>query len=127
MEARRRNIVYYLPASGLRAPFGLWRDSLVDKRVRAAVDARVTRLAGGNFSDSKAIGSGAMENRIDMGPGYRIYYAVDGEDIILLGGGGKSSQRKDIEIANSRWNEYKERKRDSTRELQRRSSQRSSK
>jgi putative addiction module killer protein len=79
VEARERQIHYYLPLpQGSLAPFGQWRDSLPDKKARAAVVARVARLRSGNFSDSKPIGEGASENRIDYGPGYRLYYGVDG-------------------------------------------------
>lgn len=117
MEARARTVLYYLPVAGPPAPFGVWRDSLANKRTKAAVAARVARLAAGNFSDSKPIGFGASESRIDFGPGYRIYYGVDGDAIVLLGGGDKSSQKADIKIAKSRWQDYKERKNDSSRKL----------
>lgn len=99
MEARRRTVLYYIPVTGPPAPFGVWRDSLPETRTKAAVAARVARLAEGNFGDSKSIGLGALESRIDFGPGLRIYYGVDGDVIILLGGGDKSSQNVDIEAA----------------------------
>ncbi|HKQ87950.1 MAG TPA: type II toxin-antitoxin system RelE/ParE family toxin [Candidatus Acidoferrales bacterium] len=111
-----------MPITGPPAPFGVWRDGLQDKRAKAAVSARIARLAEGNFSDSRPIGAGASEARIDFGPGYRVYYGVDGANVILLAGGGKSSQKRDIEIAKARWQDYKRRKNDQTRELQKRSS-----
>ena len=72
------------------------------------IDARIARLRSGNFGDSKPIGGGASENRIHYGPGYRIYYGVDGKDVILLlYGGDKSSQDADIKLAQQYWDDYK--------------------
>jgi putative addiction module killer protein len=69
------------------------------------------RLEGGNTSNIKRIGGGVQEIRIDFGPGYRIYFGVDGSDIvILLAGGTKKRQDKDIEMAQKRWADYKARK-----------------
>jgi len=78
--------------------------------VIAAVDARITRLRAGNFGDSKPIGGGASESRIHLPPGYRIYYGVDGDEIIVLAGGYKDSQKADINDALSYWRIHKERK-----------------
>jgi putative addiction module killer protein len=107
MEGRERSIEYYF-LRGEVAPFGLWRDRIGDKRARAAIDARIARLRGGNFGDSKPIGEGAFESRIDFGPGYRIYYGVYGDRIVLLCGGDKSTQRADIGLAIRFWSDYKE-------------------
>jgi putative addiction module killer protein len=87
----------------------VWRDSIIDKPTKAAITARIARLRGGNFGDSRPIGDGASESVIDFGPGYRIYYAVHGGEIILLCGGDKSTQASDIQTAKSFWNDYKER------------------
>jgi putative addiction module killer protein len=66
----------------------------------------------GNFSTTKGIGEGILECRIDFGPGYRIYFGRDGDAlVILLGGGTKKRQQKDIETAKKLWKEYKRRKR----------------
>lgn len=127
MEARERQVKYYLPHGGKPAPFGLWRDGITDKPTRQAVDARIARLSAGNFSDSKSIGAGASENRIDFGPGYRIYYGVDGDEIVLLLGGDKSSQDSDIEKSKALWRDYKERTNNAKQKLQERSPRRSSK
>lgn len=108
MEGRERVVVYYL--DGRFCPFREWRERLIDVRARAAVDARVARLRAGNFSDSKPIGGGASESRIDVGPGYRIYYGVDGDVIVLLCGGTKTSQRRDIPRAIEFWKRCKETK-----------------
>jgi putative addiction module killer protein len=107
VEARERTVEYYLPPSGPPSPFGVWRDSITDVKGKAAISARIGRLSAGNFSDSKPIGGGASENRIDLGPAYRIYYGVYGDKIILLCGGDKSTQDADIETAKSYWIYYK--------------------
>lgn len=66
----------------------------------------------GNLGDSKAVGDGVLERRIDYGPGYRIYFGRDGDRVVvLLGGGTKKRQAKDIEDARARWSDYKQRKR----------------
>jgi putative addiction module killer protein len=67
-------------------------------------------MRGGNFSDSRPIGAGASESRIHTGPGYRIYYGIDGNKIVLLLGGDKSSQTLDIRSALKYWQDYRERK-----------------
>ena len=108
VEARERNVRYY--EDGDYGPFREWMNTLRDRRAVAAVDARIARFRTGNFGDSKSIGGGALESRLDLGPGYRIYYGVDGDDIILLNGGHKASQTADIRNALSYWKSYKERK-----------------
>ena len=66
----------------------------------------------GNFSNVKAVGQGVSEYKIDFGPGYRIYFGKDGETlVILLGGGTKKRQSRDIEVAQDHWKNYKRRKR----------------
>jgi putative addiction module killer protein len=107
VEGRERAVEYYRPNTASAAPFGLWRDSITDKMTKAKIDARVGRLRGGNFGNSKPIGEGASEDRIDYGPGYRIYYGVYGDQIILLHGGDKSTQDADIPIALGYWRDYK--------------------
>lgn len=106
MEARERNVRYLVV--GPAAPFQDWRNSLSDARAKAAVDARVARLRSGNFGDSKPIGTGASESRVDFGPGYRIYYGADGDDLILICGGTKATQAADIQHAKALWKRYKE-------------------
>ena len=77
-----------------------WRTRLKDERARAVIASRLDRLAFGNAGDMKPIGNGVSELRIDFGPGYRIYFARRGKTvIILLCGGDKSTQAKDIETA----------------------------
>ena len=80
--------------------FAKWLDGLHDIRARARVQARIERLAAGNPGDVKAVGGGVSELRIDYGPGYRVYYKKHGRKVvILLAGGDKRTQAKDIKIA----------------------------
>ncbi len=69
----------------------------------------------GNFSNTKRVGAGVSEYRIDFGPGYRVYFGKDGDTLIIpLGGGTKKRQRRNIEAARDLWREYKQRKRQDT-------------
>jgi putative addiction module killer protein len=82
------------------ATFDRWLRKLKDRRAAARVLVRIDRLAAGNPGDVRPIGSGISELRIDYGPGYRVYYLKDGDRLILLlCGGDKSSQDKDIKEA----------------------------
>lgn len=79
-----------------------WFDGLRDRQARVRIDARIRRLSLGNPGDVKPVGEGVSEMRLDFGPGYRIYYMQRGEQlVILLAGGDKSSQARDIETAKS--------------------------
>jgi putative addiction module killer protein len=90
-------------------PFDQWFGSLPDSITRARIQARLARIRLGNLGDSKNVGGGVHELRIDFGPGYRIYYARAGSSVVLLlGGGDKSTQRKDVARARQLWAEYKE-------------------
>ena len=69
------------------------------------------RIELGNLSNVKGVGAGVFEYRIDFGPGYRVYFGKDGETVvILLGGGTKKRQDRDIATAKERWKDYKERR-----------------
>lgn len=90
-----------------KSPFGRWLDKLAPVTA-ARIDKYLRRMGQGNLGDSKSVGSGIQELRIDYGPGYRIYYGRDGDRlIILLAGGSKRSQSRDIAEAKRRWNQYK--------------------
>ena len=80
--------------------FRKWEQALGDRRARALIAARLNRIAYGLLGDVKPIGDGVSEIRIHHGPGYRIYFTRRGEEIIvLLSGGDKSSQKRDIAAA----------------------------
>jgi len=80
--------------------FAKWLDSLADIRARARILVRIERLADGNPGDVEPVGEGISELRINYGPGYRVYYVRQGRSlIILLAGGDKSTQSKDIKTA----------------------------
>jgi putative addiction module killer protein len=83
-----------------------------DAKGRAVIQVRLDRLEQGNFGDCKPVGEGVMELRVDFGPGYRVYLAEDGPRIVLLlAGGDKSTQSRNIKAAKMYWNDYKERSR----------------
>lgn len=99
----------YLDANG-HSPFREWRGKL-NPEARAKVTAALYRIGLGNFSNVRGVGAGAFECRINFGPGYRVYFGKDGEQlVILLGGGTKQRQQIDISLALSRWADYKLRK-----------------
>ena len=80
--------------------FDRWLSSLADRQAVNAINKRFTRLTLGNFGDAKTIGSGVFELRFFIGPGYRVYYTFKGKTLILLlCGGDKSTQSKDIRLA----------------------------
>ncbi len=80
--------------------FAKWIDGLRDMRARARILVRIERLGQGNTGDCKPVGEGVSELRIDYGPGYRVYFKKKGRRlIILLAGGDKSTQTKDIKLA----------------------------
>jgi putative addiction module killer protein len=80
--------------------FSIWIDGLQDLRARARILVRIERFIAGNPGDVKSIGEGVLEMRIDYGPGYRVYFKKAGPKvIILLAGGDKNTQSKDVRIA----------------------------
>jgi putative addiction module killer protein len=99
----------YLGQDG-RSPFAAWFEDL-HSPAAAKVAVALYRLANGNFSNVKGVGSGVFEYRIDFGPGYRIYFGKEGNRlIILLGGGSKQRQNRDIQRAMDCWADYRNRK-----------------
>jgi len=99
----------YLDLVG-RGPFAEWLDSM-NAPAAAKVTTALVRLEQGNFSNAKSLGAGVHECRIDFGPGYRVYFGKDGATlVILLGGGNKKRQNRDIESALNFWKDYKHRK-----------------
>jgi putative addiction module killer protein len=95
---------------GGRSPFAEWFDDL-DAVTAARVDRYIRRLEAGNFNAAKSLHDGVFELRLDFGPGYRVYYGREGWTIIiLLGGGSKRRQDRDIAAAVERWKRYKQTK-----------------
>lgn len=102
-------LLEYLDAAE-KSPFRDWFDNL-DVQAAAKVVVALTRIELGNLSNVKGVGSGVHEYRIDYGPGYRIYFGRVGDNlVILLGGGTKRRQQKDVASAHARWADYKKRK-----------------
>ena len=80
--------------------FAHWHSGLPDLRARIAIARRIERFAAGNPGDTKSVGGGVSELRVDTGPGYRVYYTLHGETVVvLLCGGDKGSQKADIRRA----------------------------
>ena len=97
----------YLTPDG-RSPFRDWLDAL-DVSIRARIQARVLRFETGNLGDQKAVGGGVREARLAFGPGYRIYFGKEQRTVVLLLlGGDKASQRRDIRQAQRFWADYRE-------------------
>ena len=100
---------YYLASDG-GSPFEEWFASL-NAQAAAKVAVALARLEQGNLSNAKGVGEGVLEYRIDWGPGYRVYFGRDGDVlVILLTGGTKQRQQRDIETAKTSWTDYKRRK-----------------
>ncbi len=103
------NIVEYEDEEG-NHPYSKWFASL---NVQAALKVRtaVARMENGNFSNVEGVGQGVSEYKLDYGPGYRIYFGKDGDKlVVLLGGGTKKRQNRDIKTAQELWKAYKQRK-----------------
>ena len=89
------------------SPFAAWFNRL-DPQAAAKVNVALTRMEMGNLSNVKSVGLGVLEYRIDWGPGYRIYFGRQGDElVILLAGGTKQRQQRDISDAALRWQDYK--------------------
>ena len=102
-------ILEYLDEAG-NSPYRDWFESL-NAQAATKVTVALTRILLGNLSNTKGVGAGVQEFRIDFGPGYRIYFGRDGDRmVILLAGGTKSRQQRDIATAQKRWADYKKRK-----------------
>jgi putative addiction module killer protein len=100
------DIRYYVDVGG-DAPFAEWFAEL-EPVAGARIARAIARMEQGNFSNTKGVGEGVLEYKIDFGPGYRVYFGRDGETIvILLTGGTKKRQQRDIDTAKAYWRDYK--------------------
>ncbi|NJL11161.1 MAG: type II toxin-antitoxin system RelE/ParE family toxin [Calothrix sp. SM1_7_51] len=101
-----RTLKFYRDNSG-KEPFTTWLEDLGDLKASQRIQARLFRVEQGNYGDFKALDDGVFELRCNFGPGYRIYFGEDGDTIVvILCGGDKSSQSKDIKIAKVYWQDY---------------------
>ena len=100
----------YYQTSAFERPFVEWLGGLNDRQARTRIDARLARVAVGNFGDVEPVGEGVMELRIDWGPGYRVYFGRIGQVVVLLlCGGDKRTQQRDIKRAKTYFEDYKAR------------------
>jgi putative addiction module killer protein len=103
------NVVEYLDEKG-RSPFGRWFDRL-PAMAAAKINTVRHRMTQGNLGDVKPVGEGVSECRINWGPGYRVFFGMDGKDlVVLLGGGSKGDQQEMIKRAKACWSDYRRRK-----------------
>jgi putative addiction module killer protein len=99
----------YVTSDG-KDPFEEWINSLKDKKTKEIIYARLDRLESGNFGLCRHVGNGVHELRIFFGPGYRVYFGTHKRKIVLiLTGGDKSSQTRDIQKAKQYWEDYQRR------------------
>jgi putative addiction module killer protein len=106
ISIKQRAAAIYESPSG-RSPYVKWIKGLRDNKGKAKIFARVDRAKAGNFGDYKDLKDGVFEMREDFGPGYRVYFGIDGDEIIvLLAGGDKGTQDSDIAKAKDYWFEY---------------------
>ena len=104
-------VVHYVARDG-RDHFGRWLQAQT-YQTRVRLQSRINRIKLGNFGDHRGVGRGVSELRIHFGPGYRVYYGRDGDDLVLLlAGGTKNRQARDIQQAQALWSEYRQEKRD---------------
>jgi putative addiction module killer protein len=104
-EAKPKTVVHYLDANGAD-PFDDWMERITDPKVFAKINVRLKRVADGNFGDHGSVGEGVSELREHQGAGHRVYYGQDGDTVVLLTGGEKKTQVRDIERAKRLWKEY---------------------
>ena len=101
-----KELIYYQTEDG-KEPLREWLLDLKDKVIRTRIERRLERILEGNYGDFKSVGAGVLELRFFFGAGYRVYFAEDGDTLVLLlTGGDKSSQDKDIEQAKVYWQDY---------------------
>ena len=106
MQTQRREVLHYLTDNG-RNSFQDWLTHLKDLKGQGAILKRIDRVHEGLLGDHASVGHGVWELRIHFGPGYRVYYGEDGPTVVLLlCGGEKSTQKRDILKAQEYWGKY---------------------
>ena len=107
-EAQPRRLQVYRDANG-REPFSIWLQSIQDTKAHDRIQARLDLIELGSLGDYGSVGDGVFELRFHFGAGYRIYFGqIDNTIVLLLCGGDKSSQRRDIARAKTYWRQHKE-------------------
>lgn len=103
-------VKHVLSANGVDI-YQMWLDTIRDTRSKARITTRIDRASLGHLGDTEPVGDGVFEMKLDFGPGYRIYYAIQGRKVVfLLGGGSKDRQQNDIDQAKALWNSFKVKK-----------------
>ena len=106
VDAKPRRIIFYRATDG-RQPFTEWFSTLRDQVARDKIRTRLDRVEDGNFGTRRWVGEGVWELKIHQGPGYRVYFGLDGAEIVvLLCGGDKRPQDQDIHMARTFWADY---------------------
>ncbi len=100
------SVIIYETENG-KSPFSKWLNSIRDNLTFSRIQTRIFRIENGNFGDTKSVGKGVWELKLNFGSGYRIYYGLTNNSlVIILMGGDKSTQKKDIKIAQIYWSDY---------------------
>ena len=109
VRLRKRKAVEYKTEKG-KKPFAEWLLQLKDRKGRAVILRRISQAEEGNLGNHRDLHGGLFELKIDFGPGYRVYFGIDGDTlIVLLCGGDKGSQARDITTARKHWVDYERR------------------
>ncbi len=105
-----KTLISYIDSKG-KCPFEDWLSSMKDIKARAIVRSRLARVRLRNFGNCEPVGRGVLELKIYFGPGYRVYFAIENQEIVvLLCGGDKGSQSGDIQKAKAYWEDWRMRK-----------------
>jgi len=111
-EKESKEIIIYVDEND-NEPYSEWIKGIKDQATFNRIIKRIVRLQAGHYGDYASVGEGVFELRLFFGSGYRIYFGEDGDDIvILLCGGDKDSQKKDIPTAKKYWKDYKDENQD---------------
>ena len=109
--SQKRQAIYFKDETSGKEPAREWIETMKDKMGKAKIFTRIGRAENGNLGDNSSVGDGVFELKIDFGPGYRVYYGLEGSElIVLLIAGDKSSQSKDISKAKEFWSSHKNEK-----------------